>query len=168
MTLPEVKLRPATDEDYDFMRVLYYSTRAEEMVRFPFTEQQKREFLDSQFAAQSSHYARHYPDCERSIIERDGVPVGRLFVDRTASDVRIVDIALLPEARGQGIGTSLLRSVMSEAARTPLPLTIHVEASNRALRLYEREGFRTISTDGVYLLMEWRAQAPGYVNTASY
>jgi ribosomal protein S18 acetylase RimI-like enzyme len=168
MSLAGVRLRPAQDDDYDFMRLLYHSTRAEEMVRFPFTEQQKQAFLDSQFVAQTSHYALHYPDCERSIIERDGVPLGRLYVDRTASNVSVVDIALKPEARGQGIGTSLLRMVMSEAARAQLPVTIHVEAFNPALRLYEREGFRTISTNGIYLLMEWRAPSADYVKTASY
>jgi len=51
-----ITLRPATDADYDFMRRLYASTRAEEMEHFPFGEAQKRVFLDQQFAAQFEHY----------------------------------------------------------------------------------------------------------------
>ena len=41
----------------------------------------KRAFLDRQFAAEFAHDGIHYPTCERNIIERDGVPVGRLWVD---------------------------------------------------------------------------------------
>ena len=168
MSSVSVTLRPVVDEDHDFMRRLYHSTRAEEMKHFPFTEQQKTAFLDSQFAAQTAHYSSHYPACERSIIERDGLPVGRLYVDRTPTEISIVDIALLPEARGTGIGTTLLRAIQSEATRGQRPLTIYVDASNPALRLYEREGFRVLRTNGPYLLMEWRSPAVSYVNTASY
>jgi GNAT superfamily N-acetyltransferase len=148
-----VILRAATDADYDFMRRLYHSTRAEEMQQFPFAEDQKRQFLDMQFAAQTQHYRDHYPTCERQIITRDGAPIGRLFVDRWNDQIRIVDIALIPEERGKGTGTALLRPVLEEARKKGLPVTIHVEAYSPALRLYERLGFRRIDTNGVYYLM---------------
>jgi ribosomal protein S18 acetylase RimI-like enzyme len=152
-------LRPATEADYDFMRLLYHSTRAEEMKQFPFTDQETLAFLDSQFAAQSEHYAIHYPTCDRRIIVHDGDAVGRLYVDRWRDQIRIVDIALVPEARGAGIGGALVRDVLDEAAKAGKPVTIHVEAYNPALRLYERLGFKSIGTNGVYYLMEWRAAA---------
>lgn len=150
-----ITLRAATDADYDFMRRLYHSTRAEEMRQFPFTEEQKQQFLETQFAAQSQHYAGHYPTCERRIIEREGIPIGRFFVDRWKDQIRIVDIALVPEERGKGTGTFLLAATLREAAATGLPVTIHVEAYNPALRLYERLGFRRMDTNGVYFLMRW-------------
>lgn len=152
-----ITLRAATDADYDFMRQLYHSTRAVEMQQFPFTEEQKQQFLDSQFAAQSQHYADHYPTCERWIIERDGEPVGRLYVDRWKDQIRLVDIALMPKARGAGVGTRLVTEILEEGRESARPVTIHVESFNPALRLYERLGFRPIETNGVYYLMEWRA-----------
>ena len=151
-----ITLRPATEADYDFMRLLYHSTRAEEMKQFPFTEEQKVAFLNSQFAAQSQHYADHYPTCERRIILRDDNAVGRFYVDRWRDQIRIVDIALVPEARGAGIGGALVREVLDEGAAAGKPVTIHVEAYNPALRLYQRLGFKSIGTNGVYHLMEWR------------
>ena len=151
-----VSLRPATAADYDFMRRLYHATRAAEMLRFPFDEAQKSAFLDQQFAAQSAHYEQYYPTCERRIILRDNVPVGRLYVDRWPDQVRIVDIALVPEVRGGGIGTKLIKEVLDEGARSTKRVTIHVEGFNPALRLYERLGFRRVDTNGVYYLMEWR------------
>src|ERR1700693_5591612 len=118
-------LRPATEDDYDFMRRLYASTREAEMPHFPFDEAQKRSFLDQQFAAQFAHYGIHYPTCERNIIERDGGAVGRLWIDECRHQIRLVDIALVPECRGKGIGATLLRQVMDRGAAAGKPVTIH-------------------------------------------
>jgi ribosomal protein S18 acetylase RimI-like enzyme len=159
-----VTRRPATDADYDFMRALYASTREEELTHFPFAEAQKRSFLDQQFAAQFAHYGIHYPTCERNIIERDGVPIGRLWIDEWRDQLRLVDIALVPECRGAGIGSALLRQVMDRGTATGKPVTIHVESFNPALRLYQRLGFEHVDTNGVYLLMRW---TPPQVKTAS-
>jgi ribosomal protein S18 acetylase RimI-like enzyme len=159
-----VALRPAADADYDFLRGLYASTRQEEMIHFPFDEAQRRSFLDQQFAAQFEHYRIHYPTCERNIVERDGVSVGRLWIDEWRDQIRLVDIALMPECRGAGIGSTLLRQVMDRGAAAGKPVTIHVESFNPALRLYRRLGFEQVDTNGVYLLMRW---TPPQVNTAS-
>jgi ribosomal protein S18 acetylase RimI-like enzyme len=150
-----VSLRPATEADYDFMRRLYASTRAAEMTHFPFDEAQKQAFLDQQFAAQFAHYGIHYPTCERRIIERDGTPVGRLWIDEWRDQIRLVDIALIPECRGLGIGSTLLRRVMDRGAAAGKPVTIHVEGFNPALSLYRRLGFEHVDTNGVYFLMRW-------------
>jgi len=152
-----IVLRPAADADYAFMRQLYGSTRAEEMTRFPFDEAQKKVFLDQQFAAQFEHYGIHYPTCERNIIERDGQPVGRFWIDEWDDQIRIVDIALLPECRGTGIGSRLLHQVMDRAAAAGKPVTIHVERFNPAMSLYKRLGFEHVDEHGVYYLMRWRS-----------
>lgn len=150
-----VTLRPATGDDYDFMRLLYHSTRAEEMERFPFDAAQRAAFLDQQFAAQFQHYAVHYPTCERNIIESNGTRIGRMWVDEWRDQIRLVDIALTPEWRGSGVGTKLLQDLLARAAAARKPVTIHVEAFNPALRLYLRLGFEKVDTNGVYHLMKW-------------
>jgi ribosomal protein S18 acetylase RimI-like enzyme len=150
-----VTLRPATQSDYFFMRKLYGSTREEELKQFPFDEFQKQAFLDQQFGAQYQHYQLHYPTCERSIIEWNGQPVGRLWIDEWHDQIRLVDIALMPEARGTGIGTMLLRETLERGRKAGKPVTIHVEAYNPALRLYERLGFVKVDTNGIYYLMKW-------------
>ena len=63
-------------------------------------------------------------------------------------EIRIVDIALLPEFCNRGIGTTLLRGLQSEAAAAGKPLRIHVERFNPAMRLYERLGFRPVADRG--------------------
>jgi len=108
-----------------------------------------------QFNAQSADYQANYPQAQFSIIERDGTPVGRLIVDRQEKAIHIIDIALLPEGRGAGIGTRFLRGLMEEARLSGRSLSIHVEKFNRALQLYLRLGFRPIEDKGIYLLMQW-------------
>lgn len=88
------------------------------------------------------------------------IAVGRLYVDRWTREIRIMDIALLPEHRGAGIGTRLLRELQEEARAAGKALSIHVEKFNPALRLYERLGFRAREDKGVYLLMEVAATPP--------
>jgi ribosomal protein S18 acetylase RimI-like enzyme len=68
----------------------------------------------------------------------------------------VVDITLLPEFRGRGIGTRLIRDLMDEGARTGSRVTLYVEAFNPAYRLYTRLGFQRIDEYGAYELLEWR------------
>lgn len=154
-----VTLRPATEADYAFMRHLYGSTRADEMRHFPFNDDEKAAFLDQQFAAQYEHYRVHYPTCERNIIEREGRAIGRLWIDEWKDQIRLVDIALLPEARGIGIGTTLVERILDRGRAAGKPVTIHVEGFNPALRLYQRLGFQHVDTNGVYYLMKWTPPA---------
>jgi len=150
------RLRTVAPEDEQFLRAVYASTRAEELARVPWSDEQKRAFTDMQFTAQDADYRRNYPDAQYSIIEVQGVPAGRLYVDRGSKEIRIIDIALLPEHRRAGIGTSLLRALQDEARATGKTLTIHVEKFNPARSLYHRLGFRQIEDKGVYLLLEWK------------
>ncbi|MCM3876750.1 MAG: GNAT family N-acetyltransferase [Thermoanaerobaculia bacterium] len=157
-------LRPARPEDRELLVSVYASTRAEELAPVPWTDEQKATFVKMQFDAQDAHYKEHYDGATYEVIEVDRVPAGRLYVHRTPKEIRLMDIALLPSFRGAGIGTRLLAELIAEAEGRAVPLTIHVEISNPARRLYERLGFVPIEDHGVHVLMERRpeiAQAAG-------
>ncbi len=147
--------RPIREDDRPFLSRLYASTRREELEVAPWTEEQKREFLQSQFDVQHKYYMEHFPQAEFSIIEMGGQPVGRIYIDRRQDEIRLVDIALLPDYRGQGLGGSLMRDVLEEGQKAAKPVRIHVEHNNPAMRLYNRLGFRRIDDNGIYHLMEW-------------
>jgi ribosomal protein S18 acetylase RimI-like enzyme len=149
-------LRPAEAADRDLLFRVYAGTREDELALTDWDEAQKLAFLTQQFTAQDTHYCAHYPGAVFNLILLDGDPVGRLYLHRRTSEIRIMDIALLPPQRNRGIATALLRDLQSEAAAAEKSLTIHVEQFNPALRLYTRLGFRPIAEHGVYLLMEWR------------
>jgi ribosomal protein S18 acetylase RimI-like enzyme len=152
-----LKLRPISEADDAFLARVYASSRAEELAITGWSEELKADFCRRQFDAQSAYYAANYPEASFHVIERDGWPVGRLYVARWEKEIRIVDITLLPEFRGSGIGTKLLRDLQNEARSAGKSLTIHVERFNRALGLYQRLGFEQIEDKGVYLLMGWES-----------
>jgi ribosomal protein S18 acetylase RimI-like enzyme len=149
-----ITLRPITVDDEAFLYQVYASTRQEEMALVPWNEAQKAAFLSMQFRAQRQDYQTNYPDAAFQVILRDGVPAGRLYVDRREREIAVIDISLLPEHRGAGIGSRLLRELLAEASRLGQPVTIHVEKFNPALRLYQRLGFSPIADTGIYLQME--------------
>jgi len=109
-----------------------------------------------QFHAQDLHYRENYPGAELSIILHQGVPAGRFYVHRREREIRLMDIALLPEHRNLGIATDLIGQLFAEGAAAGKTVTVHVEQFNPALRLYERLGFRQAAEHGAYFLMEWR------------
>jgi GNAT superfamily N-acetyltransferase len=125
------------------------------------TDEQKDWFILMQFNGQHTWYQEHYVGASFDLVLVDGVPAGRLYVHRREAEIRLVDISFLPEFRNQGLGTRLLRGLFAEAEAAGMPLTIHVEKFNPAMRLYQRLGFTCIGETGPYDLMEWKpASAP--------
>lgn len=155
MFMPQLVLRTMTHDDLDFLYRVYAGTRAEELAQTGWTDEQKTAFLQQQFTAQHQYYQANYVGAQFQIVECDGEPIGRWYVDRWDDQIRIIDVALLPEQRGRGVGTQLIEQILAEGRRLNLPVTIHVERFNPALRLYERLGFRLEEDKGVYLFLKW-------------
>jgi GNAT superfamily N-acetyltransferase len=153
-------LRPIEPTDMETLFRVYASTRVEELSVVAWSDEQKEAFLRQQFEAQHAHYQQHYTGASFDVILVEGRPAGRLYVGRWAREIRMVDIALLPEHRGQGLGAAIVGDLLEEGRRSGKPVSIHVERYNPALRLYERLGFRVLEDKGVYLLMEWSPSAP--------
>jgi ribosomal protein S18 acetylase RimI-like enzyme len=151
-----VTLRPIGPEDESFLCDVYASTRANELAPVPWDDAQKAAFLRMQFIAQHRYYQEQYPNGTFDVVFVDGEPAGRLYVNRGADEVRIIDIAMLPAFRNRRVGTHLVGALQTEAALAGKPLRIHVERFNPALRLYERLGFTVIADRGVYFFLEWR------------
>lgn len=156
--MKSLSLRPITPEDDSFLAAVYASTRAEELLVTDWSDQDKAIFCRHQFDAQTAHYTANYPGASFQIIERAGVPAGRLYLARWEKEIRIVDITFLPEHRGVGLGTNLLKELQEEAKSADKKLSIHVERLNPAMRLYERLGFRQVEDKGVYLLLHWSSK----------
>jgi GNAT superfamily N-acetyltransferase len=156
-----VTFREVMPQDEDFLCRLYGSTREEELSVTGWPDAAKEAFVRHQFQAQSAHYDLHYRSAgaDFRVILIHGVPQGRLYLFPGAKEIRVVDIALMPEARGKGVGTAILHQLLAKAAKDSLPVTIHVEKNNPAMRLYTRLGFRAVSEHGCYDLMECPAGA---------
>lgn len=155
----QITLRPVTPADESFLLELYASTRADEMALLPWSDEQKRAFVLTQFNAQQDHYQKTYPDANHDIILFKGRLVGRLYVARLETEIRIVDITIHPRDRNRGIGSNLLGRLVVEASVCGKLLRIYIESFNPSLRLFERLGFSRSDEQGIHVLMEWSTRA---------
>lgn len=152
---PSVAFRPIGQQDQEFLYSVYASTRQQELAVVDWSAEQKEQFLRMQFSAQHKHYQENYTAASFDVILLDSEPIGRLYVDRRDQEIRVIDIALLPEHRGRGIGGRMMQDLLDEAQSNGIPVCIHVERNNPAMHLYQRLGFQVIGDTGVYLLMQW-------------
>ncbi|HET9638612.1 MAG TPA: GNAT family N-acetyltransferase [Allosphingosinicella sp.] len=153
-----VSCRESTDDDLGFVALVYVSTRIEEVAVTGWPVEVQHQFLAQQADAQHHHYRAHYPNAEWLVIERAGKPIGRLYIEEWPTQFRLIDIALLPEGRGDGVGSAILADLQEAAAAAGKRLSIHVERNNPAMSLYLRLGFTKIDEHGIYDLMEWRPE----------
>ncbi|HEY6544602.1 MAG TPA: GNAT family N-acetyltransferase [Dokdonella sp.] len=156
-----IGLRDIRASDRAFLRAVYASTRLLELAPLGWSGPQVEAFLDMQFDAQQRDYWSNYDSARFQIVTCDGVDAGRLYVERRADELRVIDIALLPDFRGRRIASGLFHQLFDEADAQELAVRIHVEHANRAQRLYLRLGFACTGEPGpVYRLMERLPHAP--------
>lgn len=154
------RLRPVEPADGAFLFRLYASTREEELAAWDWPPAQREMFLRMQFTMRSRGHAAAHPAAQGSIILQNEIAVGTCLVSETGDHVHLVNLALLPEHRGAGLGRRVIESLQTLAAETARPLRLTVAHDNRAARLYARLGFVATGQDEVYTRMEWRAPQP--------
>jgi ribosomal protein S18 acetylase RimI-like enzyme len=156
---PPVSLRPVRPADEPFLLALFESVRGRDLGALgPHAGQ----LLEMQFRAQRRHYAAAHPEAEEQIVVLEDRPIGRLWVDRSTDPWRLLDLAMIDDARGAGLGTSVLRDLLDDADRAGARVALQVAVTNAgALRLYERLGFRRIGEDEVYVSMDRRPGEAG-------
>jgi GNAT superfamily N-acetyltransferase len=148
--------RDGDAEDAAFLRAVYFAYRWDEVAASGWPEADRIAFLDQQYAYQCAHYDSHYSGAAWGIVDVAGERAGRLYLHYWNDDLRVVDLALMPPYRNQGLGGGLLTAVHDLARSLGATQTsIHVEQYNPALRLYERLGFQRRELRGVYYLLEW-------------
>lgn len=152
-----VELRPVSQSDDPFLLSVYASTREDELSQVEWAEGQREMFLRWQFDLQRREYDTRFPDADYRVIVVDHQPAGRIWVGADDEQIRLLDIALLPEFQNRGVGTALLQKLKSEAQSAGKALRHMVFVlNNNADRFYERLGFKKIEDFGAYKHMEWR------------
>jgi GNAT superfamily N-acetyltransferase len=151
--LSGINLRPITEKDRQFLCKVYISSREEEIGIRDWEEKERTEFLQSQFNMQHTYYMKSYKNPSFDIVLLGNVPIGRLYVERNEKEIRIIDISLLKEYRGFGIGRELINCLIEESKNKNIELTLHVEYYNFAKQWYERIGFKQHEENGVYIFM---------------
>jgi GNAT superfamily N-acetyltransferase len=153
-----VSLRPARTADRPFLFRVYASTRREELRPLGWDEEATQAFLRTQFEHEDRDWNLHKPGAQCMVVLRSGRPVGRLYVARTPQEIRVMDLTLLPQHRGQRIGTSLVGSLLDEARLTRRTVRMNVGRSSPMGELCRKLGFLPAATRGGTWLMEWTAE----------
>ena len=148
-------LRPASTRDEDFFLQLYQSSRGEDLRGLGWEKDRISEFLEMQYEAQGNFHASDFPNASDEVILLGSQPIGRLTVDRRVDEIRLIDLALLPDYRKRGLGSQIVRNLQEEAALQRKPLRLQIIRFNRALGLFERLGFTRTSETGTHFQMEW-------------
>ena|SRR5687767_6288419 len=149
-----IQLRAVEKKDAAFIEAVYRTTREAELNLTSWSEHQKSAFISMQSAAQLTEYKTKFPGARFQVIIYNKKDAGRFFTCETENEIRLLDITLLPEFTGKGIGTNLLHRLIQRSNKVQKKIALHVIASNPALKLYQRLGFVQIKRDGFYYHME--------------
>ena len=150
-----ITLRPVTAGDEGVLLEIYKSSRGDDLRGLGWPEDRVNEFLGMQYEAQKNFLANEYKRAADELILCEGEPAGRLIVERREHEIRLIDLALLPEHRNSHIGTFLIQKVQKEARHEEKPVRLQVIRFNRAVNLLERLGFTRTSETGTHFQMEW-------------
>ncbi len=151
----QLQIRPVTDRDLDFLINVFQSTRLDIMSAEYLPLAQREELVLSQYRAQHQHYQTHFPNADYGVIQLGNQRIGRLYLNRSGDEIHLIDISILPEFRGQGIGQTLIAAIQQEAKMHKKKVRLHVEKANRARRLYLRNGFRQTNETTTHFEMTW-------------
>jgi len=105
-------------------------------------------FLDQQFALQARHFRTNHPNADFLIITRqDSIStsdIGRLYLDRSDDNWRLMELSLFSGWRAKGFGGMLLSWISTAAADASASvIDLQVARDNpRAKALYARHGYR--------------------------
>lgn len=160
-----IALRDVSPEDEAFIYAVYFSTRREEMTAWGWPEAQQEMFARMQFNVRRQSYRMQFPTAAEKIILCETERAGSLIVERSGGEIKLVDIALLPEYRGAGIGRAIIEGLFAEADAESKTVRLQVLRENEAARrLYERMGFSITNENEMYFSMERtpRLDAPGF------
>jgi GNAT superfamily N-acetyltransferase len=116
--------------------------------------------LGIQYAGRQANWSVQWPHAEGYVIEVDHLPVGRLLMNRSEHLWWIVDLAILPHRRGEGIGGQVVADLVRQAGMIGARLGLRTERDNRSRRLFERHGLKVVGEDEEQVFLQTHPEAP--------
>lgn len=154
---PPFALRALTSADQYFLDALYFSSREDLHAVSP-DAQLVAQLVRTQQQVQQAGFNAQYPQAEQWLVERAGQAIGRVVLDCGRADVRLVDLAIAPDARRTGAATAVLQALQGMAHEHGLAVSLAVSQANAvAMRLYQKLGFGVTAEDAAFLQMRWQS-----------
>lgn len=121
-------------------------------------EKQKADILFNQFCMEQGQLIQQYPNAECNIVLLNEEAIGRLYVNHGEKADRILEIGLLEEYRGLGIGRKIVTTVIENAKKAGKAVCLQVAWFNEgAYKFYERIGFVVIEENYVFREMQYKS-----------
>ncbi len=156
---PSTVLVSVTESDEPFLSNFYALTRAPELSVVPWSDDQKRAFLQSQFEAQNRYYRERYPNASFEIIKINDRAVGRFYHAELADEIRIIDLAFLPEDFDEKIFIELVREILQKGEQAGKPVRTFLENFDPTTEIFRNLGFEKIEEHGIYFLWQFKPAA---------
>lgn len=140
----------------DFLLKVFKESRPELDYIHGLGEEEKSAIVFQQFTIESQQLMQIYPDAELNIVMLNEEPVGRIYVYHGEKADRIIEIGLLAEYRGKGIGKKLIIEVIKNSKKAGKNVRLQVAWFNeKAYSFYKKVGFHIIENNEVFFEMEY-------------
>lgn len=90
-----------------------------------------------------------------NIIFLDHHPIGLLKLDRTDTNIDIMQLQIDPSQQGKGLGRMILTDILEEASAAGKTASLSVLKTNKAQHLYSSLGFKIVDEDEHSYFMEF-------------
>ena len=148
-------LRPSRADDQEFLYRLFCSVHSEKLNLALLSVEERNRLIGLMYQGFAGHYSTIGPAADDRIVLLNNECIGRMILLQTREEIRLADLAILPQYRQRGIGTALIGQLQTESLMSNRPVRLHVARFDRASRLYQRLGFYKIDVEGPYLHLEW-------------
>ncbi len=145
MPPPAYTLRPATEDDYDWLWALKQRTMR------VYVEQTWGHWDDG---VQDIYFRQGFFPEKLAIVVVGGRDAGLFEVERSVQEIYLRRIEIAPEFQRRGLGTALITALAAEARARRVPLRLQVLKVNPARRLYERLGLQIVGETRTHAQMQ--------------
>lgn len=152
-----ITFKNVEEKDLPLIEQLYRNTREKELTLTNWPEAQKQRFITMQSMARLAEYKKSFPHTSHRIIFYQKKPAGALYLGESDHEIRVLDISLLPDFRGKGIGRNILTDLLFSAAQKNKSVSLHVLCDSPAKKLYEDLGFKKVSETNTHVYMECKS-----------
>jgi GNAT superfamily N-acetyltransferase len=156
-----IKLRTIIDDDLEILYRIFKESRQD--LNQIVSLKEREQILRNQFEIDTVQISSLYPKAENNLILYKDQPIGRVCIDRSDKNIRLIWIGLLQEYRGMGIGAFLLKSILLEAGNCGKGVSLQVSWFNSlAYRFYIKNGFKEVEDKGVCVEMKWSKNSQNF------
>jgi ribosomal protein S18 acetylase RimI-like enzyme len=142
--MDELRLRAATLEDSGFL----YQLRKATMQTYVAQTWGWDELW------QQARFQKNFNPAKSQVVVLNNQDIGLVSTEDKDREVILSGIYILPEYQRQGIGTQLIKAILTEAFKRNQAVSLQVLKVNPARKLYERLGFTAVGETETHHLMK--------------